>query len=127
MPYTESDIVTALSSSTTATTATLRIRTKAGTDATVDMPIPPTRICQYVPVPGGQQGTKSLIVLMCSGRAQTCGSVTVSGGGEGGSDGVIGEVWGSVPASPAASCPRMTHAFHVIPCRHRQEQVGGGC
>jgi len=65
MPYTESEIVTALGSSTTATTATLRIRTKVRTDATVDLPIPPTHTCQYVPVPGVEQGTTSLIVLMC--------------------------------------------------------------
>jgi hypothetical protein len=68
-----------------------------------------------------------MIVLMFWGRAQTCGTLTMSGGGEGGSDGVIGEVWRSAPASPAASCLKITHGFYVIPWSHKRKRVGGGC
>jgi hypothetical protein len=63
MLHTESDIVTALNSSTTATTATLRTQTMAGTGATVDLPTLPTRIWHYVPVSGGQTG---YIISVCA-------------------------------------------------------------
>jgi len=59
MPYCETDIVTAFSSSsTTATNATLRSKNNAGTVETVEMPMPPTQICQYVPAPGEAVGYK---------------------------------------------------------------------
>jgi hypothetical protein len=90
--------------------------------------MPPTCICQYVAVPGVEIGYK---ISDCADVLGTRADMWLRNGewrgGEGGSDVVIGEVWESAPASPAASCPRMSHAFYVILCSHKRERVGGGC
>lgn len=108
MPSSKGDIATALSSGSSATDATLRIVTKAGREGTMEVPVPPTHVCKYMPSPSGAVGYK---ITLCSLVFGTRADKWLRGG-EGREEGSEGgrERWcsgrnvGSVSASPPASC-----------------------